>query len=183
MRKLIQGACFVLAAAFTHAASAGEPIDAAKEAALNRLFDAMDFEKTLQQTMGAMKAALPQQMAAGARGAIEQSGMSEEKKREALTKLDEEMPKLGATLMDQFLGKEFLDDVQKSTIQIYGRHFTTAEIDELAAFYRSPIGKKMMTKLPVITQESMQFTMQQVQKRIPLIQQEAMKRFGPAPVK
>jgi uncharacterized protein len=179
MKKLLLSLGIVISLLGASIAGASEPIDAVKEAALNRLLDAMEFEKTMQQTMNAMKSAMPQQMASGARMAIEASATSAESKREALAKLDKEMPATSAMLMDKFLGKEFLDDVQKTTIQIYAKHFTTAEIDELAMFYRSPIGKKMMSKLPAITQESMQATMQQMQKRMPLIQQETMKLFSP----
>jgi hypothetical protein len=92
------------------------------------------------------------------------------------------MPAMSASLLDQFMGKEFLDDIQKTTIQIYSRHFTTEEIDQLASFYHSPIGKKALAKMPVIMQESMQMTMQQLQRRMPQIQAEAMKRFKPAGV-
>lgn len=158
---------------------ASETIDAAKEAAINRLFDAMEFEKTMSNTMNVMKASMPQQMLGGARAAIESSELPVEKKREAIAKIEAEMPAMSESLLNQFMGKEFMDDIQKSTIQIYGRHFTTEEIDQLAAFYRSPIGKKALAKMPVIMQESMQFTMQQLQRRMPLIQAEAMKRFKP----
>lgn len=180
MNKLVLILCTALALLTAPRAGANEPIDPAKEAAINRLFDAMEFEKTMAQTMNAMKAAMPQQMMGGARAAIESAKLPEDKKREALAKVEAEMPALADTLLNQFLGKEFLDDVQKNTIQLYARHFTTEDIDQLADFYRSPVGRKTLTKMPVIMQESMQLTMQQMQRRFPLIQEEVMKRFKPA---
>ena len=38
---------------------------------------------------------------------------------------------------------------------IYARNFTAAELREVTAFYRTPVGQKMLQKLPAITQESM----------------------------
>jgi uncharacterized protein len=168
MKMLIQVLAVALCLLGASAASASESIDAAKEAAINRLFDAMEFEKTMQQMMCC------------ARSAIQSSALPDEKKSEALAKLEAEMPAMSSALMDQFVGKEFLDDVQKTTIQIYARHFTVEDLDQLSAFYRSPIGKKMLTKMPVIMQESMQVTMQQLQRRLPAIQEELMKRVQPA---
>lgn len=42
------------------------------------------------------------------------------------------------------------------TIPIYDKHFTHKEIKELLAFYESPIGKKTVQVLPLVTSESME---------------------------
>lgn len=180
MNKLVLILCSAAALLGAPAVSAREAIDAAKEAAINRLFDAMEFEKTMSQSMAMMKAAMPKQMLGAARASIESSSLAEDKKREAIAKIEAEMPALSETLLSKFLGKDFLDDVQKNAIQIYARHFTTEEIDQLADFYRSPVGRKTQAKMPLILQESMQFTMQQMQRRAPLIEAEVVKRFKPS---
>lgn len=38
---------------------------------------------------------------------------------------------------------------------VYARNFTADELRQVAAFYRMPVGQKMLQKLPAITQESM----------------------------
>ena len=38
--------------------------------------------------------------------------------------------------------------------QSYASHFTEAELKELIAFYRSPTGKKLVTELPAVLEES-----------------------------
>jgi hypothetical protein len=38
--------------------------------------------------------------------------------------------------------------------QAYASHFTEAELKELLAFYRSPTGKKLVTELPAVLEES-----------------------------
>ena len=59
---------------------------------------------------------------------------------------------------------DFWDDFQKETrpesfvelvVPVYQKHFTSAEIDQLIAFYQSPIGQKLVKEQPAIVQESM----------------------------
>lgn len=42
------------------------------------------------------------------------------------------------------------------TLSVYARHLSADDIKGLIAFYSSPLGQKLIDKLPVITQESMQ---------------------------
>jgi uncharacterized protein len=48
-----------------------------------------------------------------------------------------------------------LDDFAEAGATIYMRHFTSAEIDALIAFYRSPLGQKVIETTPAIMQASM----------------------------
>ncbi|GAB4394828.1 MAG: hypothetical protein Tsb0032_23580 [Kiloniellaceae bacterium] len=43
----------------------------------------------------------------------------------------------------------------EKTIPIYDRHLTEEEVDGLLAFYRTPVGRSVIRKLPQVTQESM----------------------------
>lgn len=47
------------------------------------------------------------------------------------------------------------DEIEKSTA-IHSTHFAEAEIDDMHRFYSTPTGRKMLTKLPVISSESME---------------------------
>ena len=62
-------------------------------------------------------------------------------------------------LMNEVFLPEFrnrLPEYMELSARIYAQHFTEAEIDELIAFYETPLGQKMIAKFPVLTQESMQ---------------------------
>lgn len=70
-----------------------------------------------------------------------------------------------ATLLEPLGGSEeflnaFLDasilDVQKRLVPVYKNHFTLEDIQQLIAFYKTPIGQKLAQKTPLITGESMQ---------------------------
>ena len=39
--------------------------------------------------------------------------------------------------------------------QVYARNFTTAELNDLMAFYKTPTGQKLLQSMPVITQQSL----------------------------
>jgi hypothetical protein len=47
------------------------------------------------------------------------------------------------------------DEFNDLVADIYARNFTAAEIREVTAFYHSPVGQKLLEKMPVISQESM----------------------------
>ena len=49
-------------------------------------------------------------------------------------------------------------NIHRISYPIYHKHFTLEEIKELTAFYKSPLGQKISTKMPVVAQEIMQAT-------------------------
>jgi hypothetical protein len=61
---------------------------------------------------------------------------------------------------------EFLTDVMKEGPAIYARHFTEPELRQLIAFYRSPVGAKMLKVTPQMTAETMALIMPRVQEII-----------------
>ncbi|MFB3046030.1 MAG: DUF2059 domain-containing protein [Acidiferrobacterales bacterium] len=46
------------------------------------------------------------------------------------------------------------DDLNRLVVPVYARHFTVAEMESMIAFYRTPAGQKLVSKLPVLTEES-----------------------------
>lgn len=44
----------------------------------------------------------------------------------------------------------FLADAMKEAPPIYARHFTVAELRELATFYRTPTGAKALSEMPQV---------------------------------
>jgi hypothetical protein len=48
---------------------------------------------------------------------------------------------------------DFLTNAMKEAPPIYARHFTVAELGELIAFYRTPIGAKALHEMPQVTGE------------------------------
>lgn len=43
-------------------------------------------------------------------------------------------------------------------LQVYPKHFTDADLEQLVTFYRSPLGQKMLTTMPALMRDSMQIS-------------------------
>lgn len=49
--------------------------------------------------------------------------------------------------------------VKAAYIRVYRQNFSQEEVDSLIAFYQSPTGKMFLSKMPMVTQDSMRVTM------------------------
>jgi hypothetical protein len=66
-------------------------------------------------------------------------------------------PAIPPVFWDRFLAaaREQKGELGAIVTQIYDRHFTVDELRQLLAFYRTPIGRKLLAEQPAITQEAM----------------------------
>ena len=65
------------------------------------------------------------------------------------------LPQVPENFWSGFMKMVSPDQLVNLTAPIYAKHFSVKEMKEMIAFYNSPTGKKLVSKLPVITQESM----------------------------
>ena len=65
------------------------------------------------------------------------------------------MPQVADEFWNEFKKEVKAEDIVNLIIPIYDKYFTENEINELIAFYNTPVGKKMTMSLPSIAQESM----------------------------
>lgn len=65
------------------------------------------------------------------------------------------MPKVPQEFWDRFIKEASPDDFIEMLIPVYVKHYTDDELIDLIEFYKSPIGKKVIEKLPLISQDSM----------------------------
>jgi len=66
-------------------------------------------------------------------------------------------PAIPAAFFDRFLSaaRERQSELGALLIPIYDRHFTADELRQLLAFYRTPIGQKLLAEQPAITRDAM----------------------------
>lgn len=66
-------------------------------------------------------------------------------------------PAIPAVFWDRFLAaaRERKGELEALFTQIYDRHFTADELRQLIAFYRTPIGQKLIAEQPAIAQDAM----------------------------
>jgi Uncharacterized protein conserved in bacteria len=65
------------------------------------------------------------------------------------------LPCVPASFWSGFINAGNENDVLNRMVPIYQRHFDAQDIDGLLKFYRSPLGQKMITQMPVTMAEGM----------------------------
>jgi hypothetical protein len=63
------------------------------------------------------------------------------------------------------------DRMEPILIEVYRRSFTQSEVDGMLEFYRSPAGRAVTAKMPVVQQYSMTLVQAQMQSLMPKLQQ------------
>ena len=66
----------------------------------------------------------------------------------------EQLPDVPAAFWDNFLKEANTEELLDLIIPIYVKHFTDKELVQLINFYKTPLGQKVVSTLPIITQES-----------------------------
>jgi len=184
MKKFLAAFSMILAAsAFAPAAfaqnapppapAAQSAPDAATLAAANEMLVSMNYRAVAQGMFGQMRQAMPAMMKQGATASINGNPkMDAAQKKAALEKMDKELPKAAAAIDGIFTDPVVLDEMMQETAKLYARHFTVKELHEIAAFYKTPVGAKMLATMPQLTGESMQMSQRVVMPRIAAIMQK-----------
>ncbi|MBM7059665.1 DUF2059 domain-containing protein [Pseudomonas sp. UL073] len=61
------------------------------------------------------------------------------------------------------------DKIKPDMVKLYTGAFTEQELKDLLAFYDSPLGKKMLEKMPGLTQQSAQLTQSKLEAAVPQV--------------
>lgn len=62
------------------------------------------------------------------------------------------------------------DNIKEPIINAYSKVYSKQEVEELITFYQSPLGQKMLKKMPELMQVTMQVVQQTSRKMIPRMQ-------------
>ena len=159
MKRLIALATLGFAlTAGSHAQSASAPtasaVSAAKQAKVERLFDAMHIERSSEQMMGLMR----QMIVQATQNAAGMSTATPEQKKLVSDYQDKAMQLAIDAVGWKAMKSEY--------VKIYATDFTDEQLDAMIAFYTSPAGKALLDKTPEITQQ----TMGAVQQRMATLQ-------------
>ncbi len=63
-------------------------------------------------------------------------------------------PDVPAEVWTEFGGMFTANELTELVVPIYDKHFEIAELEALLAFYQSPTGQKLLSKMPAVMQES-----------------------------
>ncbi|MCQ8890052.1 DUF2059 domain-containing protein [Pseudoalteromonas carrageenovora] len=67
------------------------------------------------------------------------------------------------------------EKMQPMMVNVYDKHFKEQEIADMLAFYKTETGQKILKKMPIVMQESMQMSQSLIQDAMPKIQDIAGK--------
>lgn len=173
-------ACAACSGVATAAAPAAAPaasaaVDQRTLASVKKMLDAMQVRATLVNSFSEMEKMMPQMIRAQAKATIDaDTKMDATGKQQALAQVERMLPEVSAAMNRMFQDPALIDEMIAEMAPLYARHFTTAEIDELARFYATPLGRKMMSVMPQLTAESMMLSQQLVGPRATRVMQEVM---------
>ena len=176
--SLITVAALAAAPSFAAAQSApAAPVAASPQAdaAVKELLDAMDVRKMMTASFTEMEKALPQMMRAQMTAVINADPSADaEKKKASLAKVEQVLPVASQAISRLFKDPALIDEMMAEIGPLYARNYTTAELKELTAFYRTPLGRKMLALSPRLSAESMAVGQRVVAPRLNGLMQEVM---------
>ena len=177
MKKIALAVCSFLAIA-CHAAIAQTPatpsaiatsaaIDPAAAAAARDLLESMNYRDLMRTSFAQALANMPTMMKQSADAAITaNSTLTVAQKKQAMAKVDAELPGAVEAIRSMFEDPQLIEEMTAEIVPLYARHFTVQEIRQIADFYKTPIGTKMLATMPQIMGESMQISQRLIMPRI-----------------
>jgi hypothetical protein len=176
------------------APTAPPPVNVTPEAraAIKELLDAMNTRDQLSKAFVAIGQTLAPRMADGMNRQIEAyPGLSADQKvkvRQAMNGPFEAAVKDASGVVND---PKLVDETYEKMIPIYASHFTTPDIKQIAAFYKSPVGQKALVLVPQSNGEALQLAANVFSPRINAIMEKTVKTqadavmasSGPAPAK
>ena len=176
MKKIL--ATLVTSLALIGAAPAYAQADAASTVAAQELFDAMNLRALMTGVMQQMSQSIGTSMHAGAEASIKNNpATTPEQKKQALAKMEAELPAAISTLQGAITDPGMIDEILAESVPLYARTYSADELKQIAAFYRTPVGAKMLLTMPKLTAESMQIGQAIAMRRLgPLMQKQQEQR-------
>ena len=160
MRKRHLILCFLIALAMVRPAAA-QSIDPALEADITRLMELLNVRQTTEQ-IGAIVA---QQMVASIRTT----------RPDTSPRMLSIVSEVVKTKFTEALGGR--EGLLARSVSIYAKYYSREDIQALIAFYQSDVGRKSISVMPAIFQESMTIGQQWATEIMPLIQRELEQRL------
>lgn len=169
MRRLLSlfAVSAALAAAPCHAAPPSRD-------SVEALLSVVDMQKTYDGTFETMRKSMDKAFA----GMPQMQSLTPEQHR----RFDVAMSRMMTVMHDEMDWNK----LKPEFVQMYMETFSQEDVDGLLAFYRSPAGKAMLEKMPLLMSKMMQMTQTRMQTLMPRVMatvQQAMQEPGEAPAK
>lgn len=140
---------------YAQAEAAGAPavtVSPDQKAAVRELLDAMNFKQMMMQMTVSMAQNMPKMMDQMFANNIK---MSDAEKIEARKSAGKASESAARAVLDIYNDPQILQGIEDIMARMYAKNFTVEEVKAIAAFYVSPVGKKTLTTLPLMMQQTM----------------------------
>jgi hypothetical protein len=147
--------------------------------AVRDLLDTMDYPNVMRKMLDQMSRQMPQMMLEGATATIRANkSLSEAERKQALDHAANQLPQAIAATKELFADPTLIDDMLNEMVPLYASHFTVDELHQMADFYRTPVGRKMVAEMPRIGGEAMQIGQRVMLPRIDRFMKQFAARSG-----
>jgi hypothetical protein len=141
-------------------------IDPVAGAAARELFEASNIRATMRDSNEKTIA----QMRSGAAlsAYVDQNPQMRMKRATNPQAWDAALVRLGtkqAAIMEKLLA-ELEPEVEERTVRLYARIFSIADLKAITAFYRTPLGARMIEKMPLVLSQTMSWVQAEIPRRI-----------------
>ena len=158
------------------AAAAPVVVSAEARAAIKELLAAMNTRENLTKTFQAMAQALPPQMSQVMNRQLDaNAALTAEQKAKVREGMEQPFDGAVKEAIGIVTAPKLVDETIEKMYGIYAKYYTTAEVKQLVAFYKSPIGAKTLTVTPQAINESFQAAVATFQPRVNAIMDRTMK--------
>ncbi len=144
--------------------------------AVRALLEAMKVRQMVKQSFDQMLKNMPPAIMNSTLASINGNAtLSAEQKKTAQAEASKKVPVMITQIESLLSDPALIEELLNETVPLYARHFSSAEIEQLTAFYKGPLGSKMLAVSPQIMGESMQISQRIVAPRIQKIMEQAAK--------
>ena len=145
-----------------------QAIEPEKQKAIEELLEVTELSQRLPLLIDAFKSNARRTFALAIIPSIKDAPHNKDKPRTELKKMVDDK---ASAMTDRYLElfKEQVDLknlIKEVALQVYAKHFTTAEIQEITTFYKTPTGTKARTVMPEVARESMVLTQKLIRPKV-----------------
>ena len=164
--------------AFPSFAAAADAAETPAVAATKAMFDAMEMRKNMNAMYAEMQKSMPMLLRQQAVAMIEADPkLDAEQKKQAIAKAEQMLPGVAQAIGKIFNDPALIDEMIKEMVPLYTNNYSVEEIKQLTAFYKSPVGRKMMTLTPKLAAEGMAIGQRIMNPRLGKLMQDVMQEL------
>lgn len=157
------------------AARLAEPSPAMK-VAVRDMLEAIQFPALTRQIFDQMLQSVPAMMRqAAVQNVTGNADVKEKRQQQALANVEEEIPLAVTTLTEVLNDPTLTEELRAEMVQLYARYYTVQEIEQLTAFYKTPLGRKLLATMPKLSVESVEISQRVLIPRVNAVLEKIMR--------